>query len=150
MCKLQFRLFGRASKEGIPSAYFVKVFANSKYCSMLDNLDYFDFYVTVSEDAIFEFVKTNTKMRRGTIYPSFVMEWIGYLLREWAYRYQMRTKAILKKVKLKDFADVYYPYHSLDVQKAIQLIAEEHEIDLSLSPEERFYAILKKVYSFIE
>ena len=142
LCKLQSRLFERASIEKIPSAYFVKVFANSKYCNLIDNLDYFDYSFT--DDEIFNYVKSNVKMTRGTIITPQAMSWIGYLLREWAYIYRTRMKAILKNVPLSFLNDVYPMYHALDIQKAIQLIAESRGININESPEERLRRIVEK------
>lgn len=143
LAKLQSRLFERASKEGIPSAFFAKVFFNSKYCQMLDDLSYLKIYP--SEDEIFEYVKNNVGMERGTIYPGFVMSWIGYLLREWAYTFSVRTKQITKKVTMRYLCTVYPPYHSLDIRKAIILIASDLHININESLQETTLRILKEI-----
>lgn len=144
LCKLQSRLFERSVEEGIPSMYFFKVFFNSKYCQMLDDLSYFNFDIT--DDEIFNYVKSNVHMKRGTILPEYVMGWIGYLLREWAYVYNLRSKQITRKVPLSYLSSVYNPYHSLDVQKAIQLIVEDKKLDINDDPQIRLMRILRKTY----
>lgn len=143
LAKLQSRLFERASKERIPSAFFAKVFFNSKYCQMLDDLSYFDFYP--SEDVIFNYVKDNVGMERGTVFPGFVMSWIGYLLREWAYTYSVRSKNITKKLTIRYLNNVYPLYHSLDIQKAIKLIASDCHININESLEEETMRVLRSI-----
>ena len=77
---------------------------------------------------------------------SNTMAWIGYLLREWSYRYDAFTSSIVKTVGLSYLSDVYLPYHSLDILKAIEKIAEEKKIDLDEDPQERLRKILEKTY----
>ena len=93
---------------------------------MLDDLSYFDFDIT--DDVIFESIKSDVHMTRGTILPDFVMAWIGYLLREWSYTYSLRSKQIIKHVPISYLADVYCPYHSLDIQKSNSTNCSRQEI----------------------
>ena len=143
LCKAQARLFEQASKEGIPSAYFAKVFFNSKYNRMMDDLSYWDLYP--SDVEILNYMRANVKMKRGTVLPDYVMNWIGYLLREWAYTYRVRSKQITKKVPISYLSKVYLPYHSLDIQKAIQLIAADLDININESIEETTLRILRTI-----
>lgn len=141
LCKLQSRLFERASDDGIPSSYFAKVYFNSRYGEMMDDLSYLEEYP--SDYEIYGYVKAHVRMKRGTVLPPHVMAWIGYLLRQWAYVYRVRSKSILKRVPISYLAQVYGPYHALDVQKAIELIAHDRGIDLGESPDDRVMRILK-------
>ncbi len=142
LCKMQSRMFKKASEEGIPSFFFVKAFACSTCVWKIDSLAFLD--SNVSEEEIYRYVKSKVKTRRGTVYDSDVMGWIGYLLREWAYRYKTYTSIIMKSVDLTYLAKAYYPYHSLDILKAIKKIAEEKKIDLNEDPQERLIRILRQ------
>ncbi len=142
LAKIQSRLFEKASMENIPSAYFAKVFFNSHYCRLFDDLSFLDFYP--SEKEIFDYVKANVHMNRGTVLPKEIMSWIGYLLREWAYTYNVWSKQITKKVTLSYLAKVYYPYHSLDIQKAIKMIGSDCGINLNESIDELTLRVLRE------
>ena len=143
LSKMQARMFEKASEEGLPSYFFVKAYATSPYILKIDSLKILD--IDLSEQEIFEAAKRKVKTRRGTVYEIEVMGWIGYLLREWSYRYDVFTPALIKKVSLSYLASVYHPYHSLDVLKAIQKIAEEKNIDLNEDPQQRLIRILKEM-----
>lgn len=143
LSKLQSRLFERASLENIPSSYFAKVFFNSSYCRMFDTLSFFDYYP--SEDEIFNYIKNNTHMNRGTVLPKEVMSWIGYLLRQWAYTYEIWSKQITKKVSISYLANAYHSYQSLDIHRAIQMIASDCDINLKETKAELTLRILKTI-----
>ncbi len=142
MCKIQSRLFERASKEGIPSAYFVKVFCNSPYNRMMDKNIYLSEYP--SDKEVFAYMNENVHMDRGTVLPEYVMSWIGYLIREWAYTYVVRAKSILKRAPISYLAKVYGPYHTVSIQKAIQMIAEDRDININESLEEATLRVLRE------
>lgn len=142
LCKIQARLFERSSKQNIPSAYFVKVFFNSKYAKMMDKLEYLNDYP--SDEEVFNYLEENIHMNRGTVLPTYMMSWIGYLFREWSYTYEVSSKRILKNVPMSYLAKVYKPYHSLDIQKAIQLIAEDLAININESIEETTLRVLRE------
>ena len=147
LCKLQARLMERASEDKIPSYFFAKVYFHSGYVRKMDDLSLLD--TLIGEEEIYSYVSNNIKMTRGVVYPKEVMYWIGYLLREWSYRYQEYSISILKKVSLKYLASVYNPYHSLDILKAIERIAEDNGIDLDEDPEAKLQRILRKTIKII-
>ena len=57
-----------------------------------------------------------------------IMAWIGYLIRYWAYIYEINTKQIYKNIKFDELCSLYEAYHSLDVEEAINRINEAHNI----------------------
>lgn len=142
LCKMQARLFERASRERIPSHFFLRAYLASPYVRDMDDLTIFD--GVVGEEEIFQSIKSRIKTTRGTVYDAATMSWVGYLLREWAYRYKTYTTIIAQQVDLAYLASVYGAYHSLDVLKAIEKIASEKGIDLAETPEERLRKILLK------
>lgn len=144
LSKMQANIFEQSSIDNIPSAYFVKVFANSIYAKMMDNLDFFN--SSLSENDIYQNVKDNVKMSRGTVYPDYVMHWVGYILRGWSYLYKVNTNSILKKIPLSSFVKAYYPYHSLDVTKAIERIADDNKVDLTNTLENKLKKILSMTF----
>jgi len=137
-------MFKKASDEGLPSHYFVKAYAASSNVLKIDELKIVDSFL--SEEEVYTQVKAKVKTRRGTVYDEAIMSWIGYLLREWSYRYDALTSSIVKKVGLTYLSNVYSSYHSLDILKAIEKIAEEKCIDLNEDPQERLRNILTKTF----
>ncbi len=145
LAKIQANLFERSSNDNYSSYFFAKVFFNSPYAHKMDDLSFLS--TSISEDEIYSYVTDRLKMKdRGVIYPPHVMYWIGYLLREWSYRYGVASFTIMRYVSMDYLASVYNPYHSLDVLKAIQKIAEAKNIDLNEDPNERLRIILSKTY----
>jgi hypothetical protein len=79
--------------------------------------------------AAFEELKkeSNYEVGKNKVSPA-ILAWVGYLLRYWAYTYQISTKQIYKIVKLDELCKLYEAYHSLDVEEAINRINEAHGI----------------------
>ena len=143
LSKSQSLIFEKASLNGIPSYFFVKVFFNSKYGRQFDDLSIL--YSPRNEQQIYIETEKKVKMRRGSIIPAPVMAWIGYLLREWSYLYAMPSTALLKIVSLDYLTGVYNPYHSQDIRKAIELILKDKKVDLDPIPLHRTIKILEEI-----
>lgn len=50
--------------------------------------------------------------------------WIGYIYRYWCYTLEKTSKQVYRIIKPMELRDLYYPYHSLDCQAAIERILE--------------------------
>ena len=128
LANYQANLFETSTKE-LPcsSAYFYKKFAFSKLAKRMDKRS----FVMESLDvpgAIEELKKeANYEIGHNKVAPA-IMLWIGYLLRYWAYTYEISTKQIYKYIKLDELCNLYEAYHSLDVEEAINRINEAHNI----------------------
>lgn len=140
LCKIQANIFAKSSKRKIPSCFFAKVFMCSKYASAMDDLTYLD--SNISEEVIYQNIVNEIHMQRGIVYEDYIMEWIGYLYREWSYRLKINSSYLIKKVPVTYLAKVYYPYHSLDILKAIQEIAKDRKINLKNSLEDKMRIIM--------
>lgn len=50
--------------------------------------------------------------------------WAGYIYRYWAYIAEKKSKQIYKMIKPEELRKLYFPYHSLDPEQAIERIKE--------------------------
>jgi hypothetical protein len=128
LAKYQSDLFENSIKElSCSSSYFYKKFAFSKLAHRMDK----DSFINEALDipAAFEELKkeSNYEVGKNKVSPA-ILAWVGYLLRYWAYTYQISTKQIYKIVKLDELCKLYEAYHSLDVEEAINRINEAHGI----------------------
>ena len=128
LAKYQANLFEQSVNYfSCSSAYFYKKFAFSNLAKRMDK----NAFILESLDVIaaLEELKKESNYQVGqTKIPSYIMSWIGYLLRYWAYTYEISTKKIYKSIKLNELCELYEAYHSLDVEEAIIRINEAHEI----------------------
>lgn len=128
LAKYQSDLFELSAKR-LPcsSAYFYKKFAFSKLAKRMDKKSFISESLDV-EGAIEE-LKREGNYEKGNIkIAPKVLAWIGYLLRYWAYTYEISTKQIYKYIKLDELCRLYEAYHSLDIEEAISRINEAHNI----------------------
>ena len=70
------------------------------------------------------------------------LRWIGYLLRAWSYCREVYSAKLFKANRLHDLRSLYLPYHTLDVQAAIERIEEAK----GKNREKDIRAILAKIY----
>ena len=135
LAKYQASLFELAVKE-LPcsSAYFYKKFAFSKLAQRMDRKS----FISESLDIMgaIEELKKESNYEVGHIKVSAaIMAWIGYLIRYWAYIYEISTKQIYKYIKFDELCELYESYHSLDIEEAINRINEAHGIKYLGDPE---------------
>ena len=146
LCKLQADAF-EASADYMPgsSAIFVRRFMYSRVAESLDRgLSPFDDCSAgdLLQGVFDEYAKPPTgsvKMGREQLH------WMGYLYRYWAYRYEMPSSKIYKLVNGKELNVLFYSYHTLDIESAIERIAESKNIDLSEDQISRGVRILRKI-----
>lgn len=128
LAKYQAGLFAiSADYLSCSSKYFVKKFMNSFLASRMDKVGFLfeslDIYAALDE------LKNETDLTKGKEkVPSYILEWAGYLLRYWAYTYEVSSKFIFKHIKLDELVILYEPYHSLDIEEAIERINEAKNI----------------------
>ena len=73
----------------------------------------------------------------------FTKDGIGYFYRSAAYMLDMSSKELLKLISPKYLRRVYYPYHTFDIQVAIEEVFDDLNIKIH-SLEEEF----RRLYSF--
>lgn len=141
-CKYQADLFEYATKiKDCSSPFFIKQFANSKLARRMDD----ETYVLLADDITkaYSALKKEKKLTIGTeIYPSFVMHWIGYIMRYMAIKYNYSTKQIHSFIKPKEFYSLYEAYHSMDNDLVCERIIEAKNVNNNLNNIE----LLKSIY----
>ncbi|MCR5079565.1 MAG: hypothetical protein K6B65_06605 [Bacilli bacterium] len=141
LCKMQASIFDHAYKDFVPSYYFIKVYMNSIEASKLDDLSVF--LTGMSQESIYASIKSKIKKKSGTLYSAEEIHWIGYIYRCASYMWDKESKWLFKHIAPSYLRGVYYPYHSLDVKKALQLIWDDR-IGEEETGHERIMRILRE------
>lgn len=128
LANYQSNLFELSAKRlSCSSAYFYKKFAFSQLAKRMDKKSFILESLDV-EGAIEELKKEGNYEQGSSKASPKVLAWIGYLLRYWAYTYEISTKQIYKYIKFDELCRLYEAYHSLDIEEAILRINEAHNI----------------------
>ena len=61
-------------------------------------------------------------------YGAQEIHWMGYIYRYWCYIFELSSKQVYRIIKPDELNKLYYPYHSLDPEVAIQRILESKRI----------------------
>lgn len=142
-CKFISNLFEYSTKKKDCSS---KVFIKSYIFSSIPKIVSSESFIFDSLDVpgAYEIVKKEKKLTRGNeVYPSYVMAWIGYILKYFSYTTGIPESTIYKKVKPEEFYSMYEAYHSLDNDLVIKRIAEAHNINLNLNNVELYRKLAK-------
>ena len=125
LCAFQAELFkNSAVKEACSSRIFIRRFMNSDLAARMDSPGFY-FEATSIPDAFEEINLQYGKTDYGqTKYSPEELYWMGYLYRYWAYISGMSSRQLYKKAKPEELKSLYFPYHSLDPEQAIERILE--------------------------
>jgi hypothetical protein len=106
------------------SLIFIRRFMNSKLALRFD-LHSILFETSTTEDAFNEIEEEYGPSSYGKVkFSSEELHWIGYIYRYWSYTEDLSSKALYRKIKPDELRKVYFPYHSLDPEQAIERIKE--------------------------
>lgn len=132
LCEMQGKLFEKSiERYGTSSAVFVRRYMNSKYAARMDRRGSLD-RPTDAEDAFNALDEQYGESTYGTeLYSPDELFWIGYIYRYWAYTYEISSKAIYREFSVRDLHKVYYAYHTLDPESAIQRLLEARNKPIS-------------------
>ena len=136
-------IFSLSVKEKLPSFYFAKVLVNTEEIKLYDDLSYK--CSGISREELFLIAKNKLRMKRGTIYSFEEMNWIGYFYRTYCYLFNISSSKAFKDIPISFLRSVYYPYHSLDIRKAIDMVIKNLNIN-EIDNEERAYELVRKIY----
>lgn len=142
-CKFISNLFEYSTKKQDCSS---KVFIKSYIFSTIPKIVLSESFIFDSLDVpgAYEIIKKEKKLTRGNeVYPSYVMAWIGYILKYFSYTTGIPESTIYKKVKPEEFYSLYEAYHSLDNDLVVKRIAEAHNINLNLNNVELYRKLAK-------
>ena len=146
-CEAQGELF-EASTRLFPggSAVFVRRFMRSKLARRLDE-GAFLVEPSSPEHMLDELEAEYGVCKYGSdVYSGDEMYWMGYLYRYWCLAYGMPSKTVYKTIGARELRGLYYPYHTLAVEAAIERIMEAKGLDEE-TPVERGVRLLKAIQS---
>lgn len=147
LCKFQAELFEQSvEKTKQSSGIFIRRFMLSDLAKRMDK-DGFLFDAIDVTDALREVELQfgpsdygKEKFGREELY------WTGYIYRYWSYIDEKSSKQIYKIVKPEEIRKLYFPYHSLDAEMAIERIKESKGI-VEEDDIKRGVEILRKIRS---
>lgn len=124
------RLQGNLFYESIDNTFtsseiFIRRFMNSTVAKDFDNLEILNFALS-NKEIYFAFEDEFGISSYGKVkYINEVLYWIGYLYRYISYIYNLTSKQVYKLIKPKELNQMYYVYHTFDIEEAIKEILEE-------------------------
>ena len=133
LCKFTADLFEYSTKmKECSSKVFVKAYIYSSIQKRLSSKSFLIDSLDIS--TAYDIIKSEKKLERGMdIYPSYVMSWMGYILKYFSYTTGIPETVIYKKVKPEDFYMMYEAYHSMDNDLVVKKIAEAKGINTNLN-----------------
>ena len=127
MCDTQGQLFALASTEGYNSEAFIKTYMTSQISKDIEK-DYNHlqwagkaYILSKMEDEL-----GSKLFKDNDTYDSEVLYWIGYIYRYWNYYTGESSKEIYKQASAKTMKSVYYSYHTMSPQMAIDRLKETY------------------------
>lgn len=125
LCKAQAKLFvDSLSYVKCSSPVFLRRFMNSLVAKRMDEGSFL-FESSTSESIFAEIEEEFGKIEYGkNKFSDNEMYWMGYLYRYWCYTFEKTSKQVYHIIKPIELRELYYPYHSLDCQAAIERILE--------------------------
>lgn len=124
---LQGKLFEMSREKGYNSEAFIAAFMTSQ---IADDLDAdFNHVQWAGKEYVMDRIERELKdklVKGGEIYDIETLYWTGYLYRQWHYYTGEKSKDIYKQAKAKRMCSLYYPYHTMSVEMAIDRIKESN------------------------
>ena len=125
LCKFQGELFQASLTEtNCSSKIFIRRFMLSDLAKRMDSYGFlFEAYDLL--DCFQELQSQFGPSEYGRIkFNPEEMYWMGYLYRYWSYLSEKGSKQVYKIIKPDELRKLYFPYHSLDPEVAIERIME--------------------------
>ena len=145
LCKYVSDLFEYSTKQkDCSSKVFVKSFV---YSSIQKRINKKDFLLdSIDVPMAYSIIKNEKNMTRGKeVYPSYVMAWIGYIMKYFCYVTGISEVTFYQKIKPEDLYKMYEAYHSLDNDLVVKRLSEDKNINIELNNVE----LLKRIYGNI-
>ncbi len=132
-CKFVSDLFEYSTKtKEFSSKNFIKAYIYSSVSKIVASKSFF--IESLDIVAAYEQIKKEKKMvKGGTVYPSYVMAWIGYIIKYFQSSTGIPQTVIYKKIKPEELYSLYEAYHSLDNELVVKRIAEAKNINIELN-----------------
>ena len=142
LCEMQSRIFERSVIDHIPSNTFIRSYMLSTPVKYVDRLE--SSGSETDEVFIYDIVKNKIEVYRGTLFSIDEMKWIGYIYRAISYLLDLTSREIFKKITPNYLREVYKPYHTFDVIRAIEEIFEDTGFNIE-TKESKFKSIYTKM-----
>ncbi|MBQ7359534.1 MAG: antitoxin [Lachnospiraceae bacterium] len=125
LCQFQAQIFQESIEEAeCSSMIFIRRFMLSDLAKRMDKEGFLFLAVDV-KDALTEIeVEYGPSAYGKEKFGNEEIYWTGYIYRYWAYITGLSSKQIYKIVKPDELRELYFPYHSLDPEQAIERIKE--------------------------
>ena len=125
LAEMQGALFEMSGEQGFDSGTFIKVFMKSKIAEGLDSD--FDFMQWAGKEYIMERMKEEYPegfSNKGIVFDRETLHWAGYLYRYWHFYTGESSKEIYRQADALTVNTMYYGYHTLDIEMAIDRLKE--------------------------
>ncbi len=129
LCSMQARIFADTVEHtDCSSAVFIRRYMLSDFVKRMDSYGALCESFT-EEDVYAEIEKEYGKTSYGKEKYSYEeLYWMGYIYRYWCCVYETQSWKVYRIILPKDLRKLYFPYHSLDPQNAIERILEARGI----------------------
>ena len=129
LCKFQAELFRQSVESAeCSSAIFIRRFMLSDLAKRLDKEGIL-FEAIDLADAFLEIETQFGPSKYGKIkFGKEELYWSGYIYRYWAYMTGESSRQLYKIIKPDELRKLYFPYHSLDPEQAIERIRESKNL----------------------
>ena len=124
MAKIQDGFFVESLQFNTSSYEFIKTYMNSHLAKTMDHGTFLGGYNNFVEEFKDKNLHGNHKL------PAYVMSWIGYMLRYWAYVYEVDSKDIYKIIQGRDLEKYCMRYYNRDYDEAIDAIYADRKLQL--------------------
>ena len=125
LSQMQGALFEMSGREGYDSETFIRVFMHSGIAEGLDSD--FDYSQWAGKEYLMERMQKEYPegfSEQGTVFDSETLYWAGYLYRYWHFYTGESSKEIYRQADAETINTMYYGYHTLDIEMAIDLLKE--------------------------
>lgn len=141
LCRYTADLFEYASKiKDCSSKVFVKAYLYSSIQKRISSKAFI--FDSLDVPAAYNIIKKEKKLNRGKeIYPTYVMSWVGYIIKYFACSTDKSELYLYKKIKLDELASLYEAYHSLDNDLVIKRLLESKDINTNINDVELYRKI---------
>jgi len=133
ICKYVSDLFEYSTKQrDCSSKVFIKAFVYSSLQKQIDNKSFL--FDSIDVPLAYDLIKKEKNLTIGNeIYPSYVMSWIGYIMKYFCYKTGLTERTFYKYIKPEELYQLYEAYHSLDNDLVIKRIIEAKKININFN-----------------
>ena len=126
LCRMQGKIFENSRFYKDSSPVFIRRFMYSDIARRMDEGGYM--FESTGDMLLHEDAASENSNPRKVCFSREELYWIGYIYRYWAIMTGAASKKIFKIAPSREMRELYYPYHSLSPEQAIERILESKGI----------------------